>query len=75
MTRTSLEQAGNTVNGSLRWPSRAGAMRWNCDAGFCARRSGIQDELLQAGEVPVGREAREVVTHSVGALRRAFVHP
>ena len=45
-------------------------MQCHCDAGFCARRSGLQDELLQAGEAPVRCDAGEVVTRSaVGMLR------
>ena len=45
-------------------------MQCHCDAGFCARRSGLQDELLQAGEAPVRCDAGEVVTRcAVGMLR------
>ena len=45
-------------------------MQCHCDAGFCARRSGLQDELLQAGEAPLRRDAGEVVARcAVGMLR------
>ena len=44
------------------------------DAGFCARRCRFGDGLLQAGEVPVRRDAGEVVTRSaVGILRLQYV--
>ena len=45
-------------------------MQCHCDAGFCARRSGLQDELPQAREVPIRRHAGEVVARcAVGMLR------
>ena len=45
-------------------------MPCHCDAGLCARRSGLQGELPQAREVPVRRDAGEVVARcAVGILR------